>query len=200
MIITLVAFYVVTVVAIVILGSNVSAELMNKESDFWGYLGFLGVVVSFGIFMLTEWGYRRRKENEQRERMRRTCDAILREINDNKAMFTTPTYYQHRIEGQNNYIIGGLFASHAYESLLHSGFNLDLSIGTQVALSTLYNRIRLYNETFVYLNHYFDLHAVNKTTDLYPSNAERYVIHLANWLKEIRGLLEVTPAVIMENL
>jgi hypothetical protein len=75
-----------------------------------------------------------------------------------------------------------------------------LRIATQVALSTLYNRIRLYNETFVYLNHYFDLHAVNKTTDLYPSNAERYVIQLADWLNEIRTLLDVTPAVVMENL
>jgi hypothetical protein len=198
MIIIIVAFYIVVVIAIVALSFTISTE--SQDSNGWGYLSFISVTIPFGIFLLTEWRHRRRQENEQKKQLHRACKAILREIADNKAIFTTPTYYQGRIEGQNNYIIGGLFSSHAYESLLNSGFNLDLRIATQVALSTLYNRIRLYNETLVYLNHYFDLHTVNKTTDLYPSNAERYVIQLAKWLKEIRGLLDVTPAVVMENL
>jgi hypothetical protein len=132
-------------------------NLSNYVEDHAGMIALIALIVAVIIFIIErvlEW-LSRKKENK--EIRRRSCNAILEEIKDNRDTFTNPDY-------QDDYLIydpGKKFStrslnSAAFESVLHSGLFTRFETETQNSLSNLYLRIKLRNEYIIHLNGFYD--------------------------------------------
>ena len=150
--------------------------------------GIVGLAVPVSLYWYDQRRLRSLHEKEEEDRMRKACDAILTEINGNKQIFTTQDYYPHTTKNDKIDFIYADFGSQSYESLLHSGFYPSFSVETQSSLSSLYSRIKVYNELVKYLAHYTDLININNMSELYDELVESYDIALTKMLDEIENI------------
>ena len=151
----------------------------------------VGIAVPLVIYIIQQW-------SEKRGRISRSCDAIIKEIRQNK-LVTTGTKYdriKYRVYDQSHNLIAevdyvnAFLETDAYQSVLNSGLFTHFCVDTQNSLTSLYARIKSRNELITYMDKYEDLFflynaATGQSLDRWYASIEKYDVLMTDWEKEI---------------
>ncbi len=151
----------------------------------------VAIAIPIIIYVLQQW-------IDKRDRIRRSCHAVIRELSQNKIALTDNKYkhikykldklYEDKIKYINYTNV--YLESDAYQSVLNSGLFTHFSIDTQNSLTSLYARISSRNELITYVDHYEDTFFIfhnlsDNTLKTWYSKIEKYDILLTEWESEI---------------
>jgi len=176
------------------------------QNWFQGLLSVLAVIVTIVVYM-------HEQSKIRKETLKRSCDALQREIKENKVTLTTGEYknvnYALNDDQYVNYT-NAYLDKDAYESVLFSGSFSFFTAITQHKLTMLYGRIKSYNETITYIDHFQDFFFMyddvdntnqsKKRLEKWYKDVSRYDLLLTKYEKEIRQLLdEVEPLIETEK-
>jgi hypothetical protein len=174
--------------------------------------GWWQVIIAVASILLTVIFYFHQQSTSKKEAIKRSCGAIIKEIEENKKILgsneyekisyktnSQPTIQNSIIKYTNAYL-----DSEAYKSVLYSGFFTFFSAKTQHKLTLLYGRVHSRNDLLSYVHHFKDLYFLHNrdpksNLDDWYKKVERYDILLTRWEKEIAGLLDEVNALIIEE-
>jgi hypothetical protein len=136
-------------------------------------IAVIGLIITIAFFIFDRLNERRTRNKESREIRRRSCNAILKEIEDHRDTLRNPNLRHEYVQrsGTIKYSIRVL-TSDAFESVLHSGLFTHFQTETQNSLTNLYIRIRLRNHFILYLSQFRD------TFFLYDNSQKRQELYL----------------------
>jgi hypothetical protein len=182
-------------------------QLWEKDAAGW-----LQVFFAVAAIALTLVLYAHQQSKERKEAVKRSCGAILREIEENKKLLESKEYekieynIQDQLTGPNNIVkyTNAYLDSEAYKSILHSGFFTFFDVYTQHKLTLLYERIHGRNELISYVDHFQDLYFLyndnsKANLDKWYKKVERYDILLTKWEEEILNLLDEVKLLLNKN-
>jgi hypothetical protein len=145
---------------------------------------------------------------ERRDQMRRSSDAVLKEIEETRDALVSEQekrirYNIVKLSESKNNIKGHVdyrniyLNTDAYDSILHSGLFTNFSVETQHTLSKLYSRIRSHDDLITYLQHFRDAFLINNVTTedkekRWKGESQPYELTLTEWEKEIIHLAYVS--------
>lgn len=191
--------------------ATVSNELYNlffHNKNFWGDFGWwiqiiggMGTFVTLIVFLLQLKIDRDKWKKDEIQMICNTCNAILKEINNHKNTFESST---DPIIGDEINYIERILNTDAYDSIIQSGLFSQFEEDTQTALSNLYQRIRLRNESLKHLNKLGDMNILipnspSKMNEL-TERSQYYQRTVTLWEIEIRGLLYGVEVLVRKEL
>lgn len=180
-----------------------------EEGTFFSWVQLIVAIFAIaGPVVLTVYLYRHGESREKNDIMRRACEAILRELQENEEALTTKRHKRIEypigkqsaapVNSARSYEEGVSYTNaylniDAFDSILHSGIFTHFGIETQHTLSELYSRVRNHNEMITYTNEFEDRFFSDGDSDekrkRWQKEVERYEIILTKWEYEILPLL-----------
>jgi hypothetical protein len=173
-------------------------ELLG-ENWFQGLFSVVAIIVTIVVYMHEQTKLRK-------ETIIRSCEAILREIEENVESLTGGEYERivysagkesDSIEDQRVNYTNAYLDIDAYESILFSGSFTHFASATQRTLTMLYGRIRKRNELITYAEHFEDTffmnshnHSETEKKEKWFKTVTKYDILITRSENEIRRLIE----------
>jgi hypothetical protein len=198
------SMYALAIVINTLASDGSSSSLSDYVEEHGGLIALIALIITIIFFIierLVEWWSRKREENE---RKRRSCNAILKEIEDHRDTLRNPKLQsEYVVRGQDIKYSQRVLAADAFESVLHSGLFTNFQSETQNSLTNLYLRIRLRNDTLLYLNRFHDTFFLydnsQKRQDLWTQSIRPHEFMLTNLEKEINIFLDGVSTLIRNN-
>ncbi|MBA3750798.1 MAG: hypothetical protein H0X03_07930 [Nitrosopumilus sp.] len=139
-------------------------DIFYNNPKFWTNLGWWiqiiggsGTFVTLFVFWLQLRYDRKKKKKDELQRIHKSCNAILKEIDDHKNAFNNLEPSEHFRDIQGIKYGNRVLNTNVYDSILHSGLFTHFESKTQNSLSNLYNRINQRNKMLDYLHRYRDI-------------------------------------------
>jgi hypothetical protein len=182
------------------------AESQHGYRNIWVDIGWwfdkliaaVAIIIAIVVFIFEERRTRRKEDKDRRDRIRRSCDTLLREIQENR---------DHLIRGEDRYFYysyvkskstidypNTIFGLYAFQSVIHSGLLTYFSRDDQAILTKLYSRFDVYNENLRYLTHIsteFSSFGRSENVVNYRREIEMYELFLTGIGEDIRQLSPV---------
>jgi hypothetical protein len=165
-------------------------NLVDATNKFQTVISALAIIISILIYM--------REQSRQRiETIKRSSEAILKEIDENehvlrggnyeKITYTVEDKLLEQNKTSDNQVVvvnytNAYLDMDAYQSIVFSGSFTHFSASTQHKLTMLYSRIRSRNETITYTDHLEDMffmHEDDSNNNISQQRKEK-------WFKDIR--------------
>lgn len=192
----------------IIFNSLASIESQDSFSKYFeehsGMIAVIALIITIVFFILERINERYTRTKENNERKSRSCNAILKEIEDHRDTLRNPKYLKECvIRGRDIRYNSRILTADAFESVLHSGLFTNFKSETQNSLTNLYLRIRLRNDYLIYLNRFHDTFFLyddsQERQDLFMQRARAYETTLTNIEKEINIYLDGIPTLIRND-
>ena len=168
----------------------------------------VAIIIAIVVFIIEEERTRRKEDKDRRDRIRRSCDALLREIRENRNHLLRGekrffySYIKNKVTVDYSNII---FDMYAFQSVIHSGLLTYFRGDDQAILTKLYSSFDRYNENLRYITHLsteFSSFGRPESVFRYLAEIEMYELFLTGIEKDIRQLspvVEVSLETIRQN-
>jgi hypothetical protein len=192
---------------------NPAADELDQIQYFLGST-WLQNVLSVAAVIATVAVYWREQSKIRNETIKRSCDALLHEIEINQQTIVSDKYEHITYTLEKNpagkqisvNFTNAFLDIDAYQSILFSGSFTHFTVDTQYRLTMLYSRIRNHNDVLSYTDHFQDLfflheNETKETLDKWFSSVSRYDLLITRWENEILQFFEeVKPLLQKERI
>lgn len=178
------AWIILTSISAVSFSILVLSGFLSSLSD--TTIALTGVIVTVAIFIIERIIERYLRDKEDNDRMRRSCNTMLKEIDNHRMALVG-------FKPEEGRFVEKYFNTDAYQSLVSSGLFTYFEEETQDKLSDLYIRIKLHNDFSTYRNHYSDIFFLYSDSkdrlEKWRSKVKRYDDALNMWDTDICNYL-----------
>jgi hypothetical protein len=174
-----------------------------SETAVYQTIQIIVATVAIAVIIGVYW---HQQSSSRKDSIRRACDTILKELEENQTALTTEkhkriTYTTSKGEKLN--YTNAFFDTDAYDSVLHSGLFTHFSADTRHKLSLFYSRIKSHNELLDYTNRYEDNFFLNDDSEerkqRWQQEIERYDLLLTKWESEAIKLLDEVEKLVRQE-
>jgi hypothetical protein len=179
------------------------AKDMNEQNTSFYTTTAISIVAIIAPVITAMYLFWRQQNNIRKDRIRRSCDTILKELDGTTDALIgdiryflgkkseSPIQTQHEI-----YYTNKILNTDAYDSILYSGLFSNISSDTQHSLSNLYRSAKQHNEIINYLNQFEDLFLLSGISEskerIYSDKISNYKLQLTVLEREILRYMELT--------
>ena len=167
---------------------------MGRQSRWAG-----GVIVAIIVFLLQIRGDKAKEKKEFSERLIRSCDTLLNELEDHNIALNTKRHTHTLNRKERIYYVNAYLNTSAYESILHSGLFTFFLMETQQDISELYLRVIMHNRLTAYKDQFQDMLSQYSNSPYYAPRLLLYERRLTNREIEIRRMLPVVKKQIVKE-
>ncbi len=178
-------------------------EEVRKIIDASSQYETIQIAIATAAIIATILLYWYQQSSSRKDAIRRACDTIIKELEENKTALTTDKHKRITYAtsgGDNVNYTNAYLDTDAYDSVLHSGLFTHFTAETRHKLSLFYSRIKSHNELLTYTSKFEDMFFLNDNSNerkqRWYLEIERYDLILTKWESEAIKLLDESEGLV----